>query len=124
MGCIKIDAYSELDFTPAMFGGSFLGYIGSDEEKQSKLIDVEEIVSYERAPLIRVEPGQTSAVNTEFAVTGLRVLLRSGETLVSPKHSLEAFEKTVHVARQPDAIVVTAQAASLIRIEQTISKAA
>lgn len=121
MGCININGFEELDFDRTLFGSEMLGYISKDAKEQSITIDVMDIVSYEKAPLLTVDPAdKKSASNIE--TEGLRLLLMSGETFVAPKYSFDKFEKTVIEARKPNTICVTAQSIPLIKISQTITE--
>ena len=112
MGCIKIDVFPELDFDSEMFGKSLLGYIADDELEQNIEIDVKDIIAYEWAPILKVDP-ETKKNVTEIAPNGIRLLLLTGETLVAPDHCYETFGKSVEMARRPHVNVITAQRLSL-----------
>lgn len=121
MGCIKIDAYSELDFTPAMFGKSFLGFIDLKEEAQTNLIELKDIVSFERAPLVKVKAPSIQVGYKDNAVTGLRVLLRCGKTIVSPRHTVEGFQRTIMSARLPGSEITVARPMKSLLLEYQIT---
>ncbi len=116
MGCIKIEAHQELDFTADLFGAGAIGYVDKREKPEIHAIDVQDIVSFEEAPLIKVGPKTEQPVDKSVAEKGLRILLIDGSTLVSAEHAYHQFEKTVKVAREPQSIVTTAQSMPLMNL--------
>lgn len=116
MGCIKIEAHQELDFAADLFGTEAIGYIDKREKPEIHTIDVQDIVSFEEAPLIKVGQKTEQPVDKSVAEKGLRILLMDGSTLVSGQHAYHRFEKTVKVAREPDSIVTTAQSMPIMNL--------
>jgi hypothetical protein len=86
--------------------------ISNGELKQNIEIDVKDIITYEWAPIMKVDT-ETKKNVADMAPNGIRLLLLTGETLVAFDHCYETFGKSVEMARRPHANVVTAQHLSL-----------